>query len=185
MVVVPEGEALVRRPGAVAACRKLVAEGGRLVIAAGNAERPGASGGVGYYDLHGAVAPLLPLIQMLGMTPFAGIGVVEFDGAIEALRIDSRLVKQPEAPVAYVAVAGTEPVAGLGYALVQLPSAHSVKRPRRARSERRPRPASRTSGPKRSRRCARVSVARPRIARRSTPRTPSCGGRWPRPTNRS
>jgi chromosome segregation ATPase len=59
---------------------------------------------------------------MLGMTPFSGIGVVEFDGAIDALRIDSRLVKEPEPPVAYVAIAGTEPVAGLGYALVQLPS---------------------------------------------------------------
>jgi chromosome segregation ATPase len=124
VVVVPEGEALVRRPGAVAACRKLVAAGGRLVVAAGNAERPGATGGVGYYDLHGAVAPLLPLIQMLGMTPFSGIGVVEFDGAVDALRIDSRLVKEPEPPVAYVAIAGTEPVAGLGYALVQLPSVH-------------------------------------------------------------
>ena len=125
VVVIPEGEALVRRAGAVAACRKLVAVGGRLVIAAGNAERPGAAGGVGYYDLHGAVAPLLPLIQMLGMTPFSGIGVVEFDGAIDALRIDSRLVKEPEPPVAYVAIGGTEPVAGLGYALVQLPSAAS------------------------------------------------------------
>ena len=124
VVVVPEGEALVRRPGAVAACRKLVAAGGRLVVAAGNAERPGATGGVGYYDLHGAVAPLLPLIQMLGMTPFSGIGVVEFDGAVDALRIDSRLVKEPEPPVAYVAIAGTEPVVGLGYALVQLPAAH-------------------------------------------------------------
>ena len=41
VVVVPEGEALVRRSGAVAACRKLVAAGGRLVVAAGNAERPG------------------------------------------------------------------------------------------------------------------------------------------------
>ena len=49
--------------------------------------------------------------------------MVEFDGAIDALRIDSRLVKEPEPPVAYVAIAGTEPVAGLGYALVQLPSA--------------------------------------------------------------
>jgi hypothetical protein len=123
VVVVPEGEALVRRAGAVAACRKLLAAGGRLVVAAGNAERPGATGGVGYYDLHGAVAPLLPLIQMLGMTPFSGIGVVEFDGAIDALRIDSRLVKEPEPPIAYVAIAGTEPVAGLGYTLVQLPAA--------------------------------------------------------------
>jgi len=125
VVVVPEGEALVRRSGAVAACRKLVAAGGRLVIAASNAERPGASGGVGYYDLHGAVAPLLPLVQMLGMTPFSGIGVVEFDGTVDALRIDSRLVKEPEAPIAYVAIAGTEAVPGLGYALVQLPGGHS------------------------------------------------------------
>jgi hypothetical protein len=123
VVVVPEAEALVRRSGAVAACRRLVAAGGRLVVAALNGERPGVTGGVGYYDLHGAVAPLLPLIQMLGMTPFAGIGVVEFDGAVDALRIDARLVKEPEPPVAYVAIAGTEPVAGLGYALVQLPSA--------------------------------------------------------------
>jgi hypothetical protein len=121
VVVVPEGEALVRRPGAVAACRKLVAAGGRLIVAAGNAERLGPAAGVGYYDLHGAVAPLLPLIQMLGMTPFAGIGVVEFEGAVDALRIDSRLIKEQEQPVAYVAIAGTEPVVGLGYALVQLP----------------------------------------------------------------
>ena len=121
VVVVPEGEALVRRSGAVAACRKLVAAGGRLIVAAGNAERLGPAAGVGYYDLHGAVAPLLPLIQMLGMTPFAGIGVVEFEGAVDALRIDSRLIKEQEQPVAYVAIAGTEPVVGLGYALVQLP----------------------------------------------------------------
>jgi hypothetical protein len=121
VVVVPEGEALVRRSGAVAACRRLVAAGGRLVVAAGNAERLGPAAGVGYYDLHGAVAPLLPLIQMLGMTPFSGIGVVEFDGAVDALRIDSRLIKEQEQPIAYVAIAGTEPVVGLGYALVQLP----------------------------------------------------------------
>ncbi len=121
VVVVPEGEALVRRPGSVAACRKLVAMGGRLIVAATNAERHGTTGGVGYYDLHGAVAPLLPLVQMLGMTPFAGIGVVEFEGAVDALRIDARLVKEQEPPIAYVAIAGTEPVTGLGYALVQLP----------------------------------------------------------------
>src|SRR4051812_12517987 len=110
VVVVPEGEALVRRQGAVAACRKLVAAGGRLVVAASNAERAGAMAGVGYYDLHGAVAPLLPLVQMLGMTPFSGIGVVEFDGTVDALRIDSRLVKEPEAPVAYVAIGGYQEV---------------------------------------------------------------------------
>lgn len=122
VVVVPDGAAGVRRPGAVAALRRLLRPGGRLVVAAANADRPGVTGGVGYYDLHGALAAHLPHVQMLGMTPFAGIGVVEFNGAVDALRIDARLVKDPEAPVAYVALAGAEPVAGLGYALVQLPS---------------------------------------------------------------
>ncbi|HVZ86313.1 MAG TPA: hypothetical protein VHG72_05050 [Polyangia bacterium] len=126
-VVVPEADALVRRPGAVASWRRLLSPGGRLVVAVGNADRPGAKAGVGYYDLHGAIAPHLPAVQMLGMTPFAGIGVVEFDGTVDALRIDSRLVKEPEPPAAYVAIGGAEPLPGLGYALVQLP--HSERTP--------------------------------------------------------
>lgn len=121
VIVVPEGAAGVRRPGAVAALRRLLRAGGRLVIAAPNADRPGVTGGVGYYDLQGAMAAHLPHVQMLGMTPFTGVGIVEFSGAVDALRIDSRLVKDPEPPMAYVAVAGTEPLTGLGYALVQLP----------------------------------------------------------------
>jgi hypothetical protein len=121
VIVVPEGGAGLRRPGAVAVLRRLLRAGGRLVIAAPNADRPGVTGGVGYYDLHGALSAHLPHVQMLGMTPFSGVGIVEFSGAVDALRIDSRLVKEPEAPIAYVAVAGPEPVAGLGYALVQLP----------------------------------------------------------------
>ncbi len=122
VVVVADGAAHVRRPGAVAAWRKLLRPGGRVVVAGGNADRPGLTGGIGYYDLQGALAPHLPHVQMLGMTPFAGIGVVEFNGAVDALRIDARLVKEAEPPAAYVALAGAEPVMGLGYALVQLPS---------------------------------------------------------------
>ena len=121
VIVVPEADALVRRPGSVASWRKLLTEQGRLVVAVGNAERPGASGGLGYYELHDAMKPHLAGVQMLGVTPFLGVGVVEFDGAAEALRIDSRLVKEPEPPTAYVAIAGAEPLGDLGYALVQLP----------------------------------------------------------------
>jgi hypothetical protein len=121
VVVVPEADALVRRPGAVAGWHRLLADGGRLVVAVGNAERPGAVGGLGYYELHDALKPHLSSVQMLGVTPFLGVGVVEFEGAVDALRIDSRLVKEPEPPLSYVAIAGAESVSNLGYALVQLP----------------------------------------------------------------
>jgi len=121
VVVVPAADALVRRPGAVAGWHRLLADGGRLVVGVGNGERAGAVGGLGYYELHDALKPHLSVVQMLGVTPFLGVGVVEFEGAVDALRIDSRLVKEPEPPVSYVAIGGPEPVSNLGYALVQLP----------------------------------------------------------------
>jgi len=124
VVVVPEGELLANRGGAVAALRRLLVDGGRVIIAATNADREGAADGVGYYDLHAALATHFAHVQMLGVTPFLGMGIVEFEGAVDGLRIDSRLVKEgSEPPAAYVAVAGTQVAPGLGYALVQLPFA--------------------------------------------------------------
>ena len=121
-MLVPEADALVRRPGSVAAWQKLLADKGRLVVAVGNPERSGGAGGVGYYELHDAVGPHFPKVQMLGVTPFLGVGLVEFDGAVDGLRVDARLVKAgSEPPAVYVAVAGSEPFTSLGYALVQLP----------------------------------------------------------------
>src|SRR5215510_3363948 len=125
VVIVPEGEEIARRAGAVAALRKLLADGGRVIVGAANVDRVGATGsgdGIGYYDLHGALASQFSHVQMLGVTPFIGMGVVEFEGAVDGLRIDSRLVKEgSEPPAVYVAVAGTQVSPGLGYALVQLP----------------------------------------------------------------
>jgi predicted nucleic acid-binding Zn-ribbon protein len=131
VVLIPEGEELARRPGAFGALRRLLTDGGRVIVAAGNADRapagPGAetaAAGVGYYDLHGAVAAHFSHVQMLGVTPFLGMGIVEFEGAVDGLRIDSRLVKEgSEPPATYVAVAGTQVAPALGYALVQLPFA--------------------------------------------------------------
>jgi chromosome segregation ATPase len=120
VVVVPEADAATN--AAVVGWRRLLAERGRLVVAAANPDRGG--GGVGYYDLHGALAQHFAHVQMLGLTPFLGMGVVEFDGALDGLRIESRLVKDgPELPAAYVAVAGADVATGLGYLLVQLPFA--------------------------------------------------------------
>src|SRR5215831_15769024 len=122
VVIVPEGDEMARRAGAVAALRRLLTDGGRVIIAVANVDRAG--NGLGYYDLHGAVAASFPHVQMLGVTPFLGMGVVEFEGAVDGLRIDSRLVKEgSEPPAMYVAVAGTQVAPALGYALVQLPFA--------------------------------------------------------------
>jgi len=127
VVLIPEGEDLARRQGAFGALRKLLNDGGRVIVAAANNERAGASSpgdGVGYYDLHGAVASHFSHVQMLGVTPFLGMGIVEFEGAVDGLRIDSRLVKEgSEPPSLYVAVAGAQVAPALGYALVQLPFA--------------------------------------------------------------
>jgi SAM-dependent methyltransferase len=132
VVVVPEGESLLRRAqegaaAAVLAWRGLLTTGGRLVVAASSADRRGGGGalgglGLGYYELSDALLPHFPRVQMFGVTPFAGFGVVEFDAGTDGLRIDSRLVEEEaEPPSAYVAVAGAEPAEGLGYALVQVP----------------------------------------------------------------
>jgi SAM-dependent methyltransferase len=131
VVVVPDCEALLRRPEAIPSLGRMLAPGGRLVLVAGSADRqaaagPGrtAEGGVGYYELSDALLPHFAAVQMFGVTPFAAFGVVEFEGAGEGLRVDSRLVEGGvEPPGAYVAVAGTQRAADLGYALVQVPFA--------------------------------------------------------------
>jgi SAM-dependent methyltransferase len=131
VVLVPEAEALLRRPEAIPALGRLLAGGGRLVLvtvsadrAAGGAATPGGPTGIGYYELSDALLPHFPAVQMFGVTPFAGFGVVEFDVEGDGLRVDTRLVESgAETPAAYVAVAGSEAVGGLGYALVQVPFA--------------------------------------------------------------
>jgi SAM-dependent methyltransferase len=128
VVVVPEAEALLRRPEAIPALARQLAPGGRLVLVATSADRglasPASGGGVGYYELSDALVPHFASVQMFGVTPFAAFGIVEFDVDGEGLRVDSRLVEGGvEPPGAYVAVAGAERAADLGYALVQMPFA--------------------------------------------------------------
>jgi chromosome segregation ATPase len=129
VVLVPEADALVGVPGRVAAWKAVLGPGGRLVVAVANPERAGGPKGFGYYELHDAIAPSFARVQMVGVTPFLGVGLVEFGGAPDGLKIDSRLVKEgSEVPAFYVAVAGAEPVTGLGYSLVQLPWASGPQR---------------------------------------------------------
>jgi SAM-dependent methyltransferase/chromosome segregation ATPase len=125
VVLVPDAEALLRRPEAIPALGRHLADGGRLVLVATSADRgtaAPAADGVGYYELTDALLPHFPAVQMFGVTPFAGFGVVEFDVEGEGLRVDSRLVEGgAEPPTAYVAVASSARAPELGYALVQVP----------------------------------------------------------------
>src|SRR5215467_11143607 len=62
VVLVPEAEAFIRRPEVLASWQKLVADRGRLVVAAANPDRGGT--GVGYFELHDAVAHYFLRVQM-------------------------------------------------------------------------------------------------------------------------
>ena len=87
VVIVPEAEEVLRRPEEIPALARLMADGGRLVLVASSADRgvaPPHAEGVGYYELTDALLPQFPAVQMFGVTPFAGFGVVEFD--VEAHR---------------------------------------------------------------------------------------------------
>ena len=127
VVLVPEAETLLRRPEAIPSLGRLLAAGGRLILAASSSDRGPvgvATAGVGYYELTDALLPHFPVVQTFGITPFAGFGVVEFEVDGDGLRVDSRLVEGgAEPPAAYIAVAGPERAAELGYALVQVPFA--------------------------------------------------------------
>ena len=92
VVLVPDAESLLRRPEAIPALGRQLASGGRLILVVTSADRRGmCSPGVGYYELSDALVPHFSAVQMFGVTPFAGFGVVEFDAEGDGLRVDSRL----------------------------------------------------------------------------------------------
>src|SRR5262249_41954976 len=116
VVLVTQAEGLVRQSGAVLSWRRALAdaERGHLVVAVASADRALAApvaaagmaardlgdsaGGVGYYELGDLLSPHFPRVQMFAMTPFAGVGLVEFDGGGDRLRVESRLIEATAAP---------------------------------------------------------------------------------------
>ena len=129
VVVVPAADAVLLRADLIAAWKRALSEGGHLVVAAGNADRTGATGGApaggaGYYQLTDALSPHFARVQMFGQTPFLGVGMIEFDAPADGLRVDTRLLEGEGEPAShYVAVAGAGDPVPLGYALVQVPYA--------------------------------------------------------------
>lgn len=126
VVFVPDGEAILADPDAVARVRNLLREGGFVVVAVPAGERQSKvfRGGVGYYDLADTLAREFRVVRMLGQTPFLGFGLVEFDAAADALRVDASLLGGgTEQPSHYIAVAGNDKPPVLGQVLVQVPFA--------------------------------------------------------------
>ena len=126
VVFVPDGEAILADPDAVGRVRNLLREGGFVVVAVPAGERQSKvfRGGVGYYDLADTLAREFRVVRMLGQTPFLGFGLVEFDAAADALRVDASLLGGgTEQPSHYIAVAGNDKPPVLGQVLVQVPFA--------------------------------------------------------------
>jgi Methyltransferase domain len=129
LVIVPSADVPLLRADVIAAWKRALSEGGRMVVAAGNADRTGSTGaptpaGVGYYQLTDALSPHFSRVQMFGQTPFLGVGMIEFDAPADGLRVDTRLLEGEGEPAShYIAVAGVGDPVPLGYALVQVPYA--------------------------------------------------------------
>lgn len=127
VIVVPAADALLRRGELLSAWKRAMTDGGRLLLSVTSADYRPAAGfvqgeGVGYYELADALAGHFPRVQLFGQTPFLGFGIIEFDSAVQGLRVDTRLIESGAEPTShYLAVAGTEQALDLGYALVQIP----------------------------------------------------------------
>ena len=168
----------------IAAWKRVLADGGRLVVAVGNADRTGPAGGaapaggVGYYQLTDALSPHFARVQMFGQTPFLGVGMIEFDAPAEGLRVDTRLLEGEGEPAShYVAVAANAEAVPLGYALVQVPFAPLEARLRAGQDERESRPP--TGGAIcTSAGSTRPSARRARGSRRPRGASPSCAAAW-------
>ncbi|HEY4187380.1 MAG TPA: methyltransferase domain-containing protein [Polyangia bacterium] len=124
VVFVPDGESILTDPDAVPRLRGLLRDGGFVVVAVSSSERQSVvfRGGVSYYDLADTLAREFRVVRMLGQTPFLGFGLVEFNAAADALRVDASLLGSgTEQPSHYIAVAGNDEPPALGQVLVQVP----------------------------------------------------------------
>lgn len=131
VVMLPEAGALLapRGPVQVADLERLLAADGQLVVCAPSADQRHAPArdGLGYYELQEALSERFPVVRMFGQTPFAALGIAEFDADVADLRVEADLIDpDAEEPSHYVAVAGQTAGPVLGYALVQMPSAQPV-----------------------------------------------------------
>jgi hypothetical protein len=124
LVLVPDGARLIGRAASLslAQVQRACGPDGQLAVLIESGDRPGATGGAGYYDVVEALQASFPRVRMFGLTPFAAFGLAEFAEATSGLRIDGGLIEDAgEQPTHYLAIAGPDHEFDLGYALMQIP----------------------------------------------------------------
>jgi hypothetical protein len=123
--------------------RRLLKPSGTLVLAVPSKDRPGARGGLSYYELSDLLEPMFPSMKMVGQAPFAGATLVEYGVADPDPVLDGTLVPKGERVEWYVAVAGPKRERSRGYGVMQVPLADVVALP----SERRVAPVAEPTKP--------------------------------------
>ena len=131
LAIVPDLAAIEDRAGLLVRVRKLVGPDGAALIAAPSAaaqegeDRVPSPAGLDYYDMYDLVALQFASVRMIGQLPFAGVALAELGEADEepAVSVDTQLVPESGAPVAYIALAAQRDVRLEAYSIVQLPGA--------------------------------------------------------------
>ena len=127
LALVPDLGEIADPAALLARLRRLVGSDGAALLSARNPEsgaRAGASRALDYYELYDMVALQFASVRMIGQVPFSGVALAELGEAEGApqVSVDTQLVTEPDAPEAFIALAGQREVRLDPYAIVQLPT---------------------------------------------------------------
>ena len=118
LTITPDPAALLAR------LRRVVGNEGAVLCAASNKDATQAEQGLDYYELYDLVSMQFANIRMLAIMPFVGVTAAELgqDEVETAVRVDTQLAGEREAPSVFVALASQEDVALDAYAVIELPA---------------------------------------------------------------
>lgn len=126
VALVPDLGSVPDPAGLLLRLRKLLADGGALVVAARNPESSSSSGGarsIDYYELYELVSLQFASVRMVGQMPFRGVALAELGESDESpqVAVDTQLVVASDPPELFIAVASQRGTSLDSYALIQLP----------------------------------------------------------------
>lgn len=122
VVLVPELQRWFTRGGLIPELRRVLAPGGVCVFAVPSADSDSNTAGLSYNDFIEYLAQGFNQVRLLGEVPFRGTIMADFEPDDELVpELDCTLVDEDEPPLAYLAICGDDPVAAIGYTVVQLP----------------------------------------------------------------